>query len=241
MRLKHLVAETLGYRLKNKKRSHDFLDTHLKQIFSAYDINTVIDVGANIGQYGLYLKKNGFKGRIISFEPIRETFLKLEEVAKNYPNWDVFNCALGEKEEKKKMHIAGKSGETDFSSFLSPNSRAFEDFSIRSTESLNEILIKVLGNLVDELGIDSKSKIHLKMDTQGYDLNVFKGAGSILNFVVSMQSEISFVPVYDGMPSFVDSLKCFTEKGFKVSGIYPVSRSKDKLYLVESDAILVKG
>lgn len=234
------LAEMVGYRLKNKKRSHDFLDTHLRQVFNRYEINTVIDVGANVGQYGLFLRKNGFKGKIISFEPLSETFQTLQKTASNDPLWQVFNFALGNLAEKKKINIVGKSGQTDFSSFLTPNKLAVTDFAVDTKESLSEIDVKVLGEMIEFLNLNPKSKIHLKMDTQGFDLNVFRGAGRVLDFVWSMQSEVSFVPIYDGMPTFLESLELFTDNGFKVSGIYPVSRNKQKLSLVESDAVLVR-
>ncbi len=223
------------------KRSHDFLDVHIQKIFKRYEVNTVLDVGANIGQYGEFLRKNGYKGRIISFEPIGETYLKLKEISKNDSNWTVFNYALGDTEESKKMQVAGKVGKTDFSSFLIPNESAYNDFSISSKESQTEISIKILDKIIEELKLQKNARIHLKMDTQGYDLNVFRGSTKTLDMVVSMQSEISFMPIYDGMPNFLESLECFKEKGFKISGIYPVSRNKDKLHLIESDAVLVKG
>ena len=78
------------------------------------------------------------------------------------------------------------------------------------------------------------------MDTQGYDLEVFKGASNSLSRIVALQSELSVKAIYDGMPGYLDTLAVYSDNGYLPSGLYPVSRNKDGLSLLEVDAVLIK-
>ena len=82
--------------------------------------------------------------------------------------------------------------------------------------------------------------VFLKMDTQGFDLKVLKGAEKSLDQIRGIQSEISVLPIYDNMPDYLTSLKKFREKSFEVTGLYPVSRNRSSMVVVEFDCIMVK-
>jgi hypothetical protein len=77
------------------------------------------------------------------------------------------------------------------------------------------------------------------MDTQGYDLQVFAGVGDALRSVVALQSEISAVPIYQGMPHLTESIARFEAAGFGIAGLFPVSREKS-LRIIEYDCLMVK-
>ena len=69
-------------------------------LMKEYQIDTVIDVGANIGLYGRKLIKNlNYKGDIYSFEPMAKEFKGLKNESKNFEKWTVFNEALGDKQQ----------------------------------------------------------------------------------------------------------------------------------------------
>ena len=76
------------------------------------------------------------------------------------------------------------------------------------------------------------------MDTQGYDLEVFKGGKKSLASVCCLLSEMSLIPIYEGMPHYLESLSTYQDAGFKVSGFYPITRNLD-LSLNEVDCMLV--
>src|SRR5438046_9585223 len=63
------------------------LDAHLVYLFSVLGINCVLDVGAHRGEYGLELRRSGYRGFIISFEPVTENFVALERRAAGDPRW----------------------------------------------------------------------------------------------------------------------------------------------------------
>src|SRR5438128_9963923 len=76
----------------------DSLAYHLKVVFRELAIDHVIDVGAHNGEYGQSLRELGYRGRIISFEPVRAAFDMLTPLAQRDGNWTVQNFALGPEE-----------------------------------------------------------------------------------------------------------------------------------------------
>ena len=211
------------------------LRTHLSALFRKYEIADVIDVGANEGQFGSMIRDLGFAGKIYSFEPVLEAYAKLSKASARDRDWRVFNFALGSAEGNAEINV---SGFTSFSSLLKLTDYAvnrWEDSKVSKTESIR---VRTLDTCVNEGLIELSANSFLKMDTQGYDLEVFKGARGTLRNIKCMLSEISLIPVYENMPHYVDSISLFEEHGFRVSGLYPITRNKD-MSLNEMDCLLV--
>src|SRR5580698_11384168 len=116
------------------------LRTGLIELFEQLQINCVIDVGANNGQFGSFLRQIGYKGRIVSFEPVSTTFKLLEEKSKNDPDWRVQNLAVGSANEMLEINITGGSV---FNSLLPMNSYGKTQFAkesvVRRTEQVNVV------------------------------------------------------------------------------------------------------
>src|SRR4051812_40494198 len=72
-----------------------------------FQINKIFDVGANAGYYSLEMRKLGFKGDIISFEPLKDAFNKLAEASANDARWKAQNIALGDADTEAMINIAG--------------------------------------------------------------------------------------------------------------------------------------
>ena len=98
-----------------KTGGHHTLKSHLASVFETYQIDTLIDVGANEGHFGILARKIGFNGQIISFEPIPRVFDKLKTLCANDPWWACYNLALGSEKNRKEMNVTSSTG---FSSFL---------------------------------------------------------------------------------------------------------------------------
>jgi hypothetical protein len=84
------------------------------------------------------------------------------------------------------------------------------------------------------------SRILLKTDTQGYDLEVFRGAKEVLDRILAIWAEVSFVQIYRNEPSFCEALSEFSLSGFAVSGMFPIYHDKS-LRAVEFDCALVRA
>jgi len=241
MRLHRKIPQLFGYELIRSKK-HPTIESHLKILFNQLNINLVFDVGANIGQYGSLLRKKvGYKGHIISFEPVKEVFHNLRTNIAHDSKWTAYNYALGASDGFSKINVTSS---TDFSSFLKPNEFAH---AIRPSDSkvnrVEEVTVKTLDSIYSEVisrtGIESP-RVFLKMDTQGFDHEVIKGTKGTIEGIFGLQSELSVKPIYENMPTYIESLNLYRDKGFEITAIYPVSRDDLTLQLIEMDCILSK-
>jgi FkbM family methyltransferase len=197
----------------------------------------VIDVGANRGQFVSELRTL-YDGEIISFEPVTSAFAALTHAANLDSNWRVQKLALGSQPSFKKIHVTSYSA---MSSFLTTNeycAKAFGDNSRVVDDETVEIrrLDQVLGELI--AGTKNR-RIFLKMDTQGYDLEVFAGLGDFAKNVLMLQSEVSVIPLYNEMPHWTNSIHFFEKSGYGVSGLFPVN--VDDFRAIEFDCLMVRN
>lgn len=239
----HLVVDERAARkgLPNQqmKLAHYIAAEHVAWILRELGINCVLDVGGNRGQFGLRLRDAGYDGRIVSFEPLSHLAQQLHEHADQDPEWHVVHHALGDEETEAEMTVVAAGGAT---SSLLPVS----DFGRRWSPRLQGIRketvqIRRLENVFDEAvaGIDHP-RVFLKMDTQGYDVRVFHGAGERIQDVLGLQSEISCVPLYDGMPRMPEAVATYESAGFETTGLFPVSRDNEHLRVIELDIIMIR-
>lgn len=233
-----LVA-TLEKRISLRARSHSSLQGHLAQVLKKLKINCVIDVGANEGQHGRLLRGLGYQGRIVSFEPISAVHDVLASACANDEHWSSHQLALGSSDTTQLINVANRSV---LSSFL-PASEFARMQHARWTDVVHTEEVKVcrLDALFDRVvrGLPTP-RVFLKMDTQGYDLKVFAGAEGCLSDILGLQTELSALPLYTGMPDYLDALPCFRKHGFEATGFYPVFREKKSMVLGEIDCVMVR-
>jgi|LakMenEpi03Aug12_release.lakeMendotaPanAssembly.Ray.scaffolds.fasta_scaffold904099_1 FkbM family methyltransferase len=190
------------------------LDRRIK-LLNNYNIDVIIDVGANIGQYGGEMRSIGFKGQIISFEPLNKAFEKLEKNASNDPNWRVFNSSIGEKDGQTTINVSKNSVSSSLLDHLPQLTESAPQAAFVDKET---IIIKKLDTIFDSLDIKGKN-IYLKIDTQGYEEMVLAGAEKSLQFIKGIQIEMSFIPSYNGSMTF-DKMKIkLNELGFQMMAL----------------------
>jgi len=168
-----------------------------QRLFVSRGTDLVIDVGANRGQYASKIRNEGYRGRIISFEPIPEAFESLRQASKGDAKWDIRSCALGKTPGVMPFHVS----ENLFSSSLLDVTSQCTDV-IASTRAVKSINVDVQ-TLDQAIGVDDLGKrIHLKVDTQGSELDVLLGAQHIFDQIDTIECELSLVSLYAGQPLF---------------------------------------
>jgi FkbM family methyltransferase len=215
------------------------LRNDLLALFADLKVDCVLDVGAHTGEYGSFLRDIGYKGFIVSFEPVPENYAELKVRSRRDPKWRVLPYALGEENTSRAMHVTGS---TVFSSFLSPNRLGTDLFSTMAEVKRTEVVeVRRLDSILSECveGIHDP-RIYLKMDTQGWDIQVLVGASGVLDRVLALQSEISVQNIYSGMPGYLESLSLIGRMGFKPVGFIPVSRDIDH-GVIEFDCVMVRS
>ena len=203
--------------------------------FSRLDVQTILDVGANAGQYGSRVRSFGYRGRIISFEPLREEFARLRQTAAAAPPWDCFQIALGADQARRAINVSSAS---DFSSFLE-RQRFLDELDPAASSSRSEIVdVRTLDGLLPQLGLDGRP-VWLKCDTQGFELEVLRGARESLGSFIGVQLELSLRPLYVGQPEFHDLTAHMAGQGFVLSGLIPGLADPRTLELLEVDGLFV--
>lgn len=236
------VARGLGYEIVPTSRlmPRDLAD-HLRYLFAKLDITCVFDVGANTGQFGSFLRDDvGYEGLIVSFEPASRAVGILREKSQTDAGWIVYECALGSQSGTRSFNVM--SADT-LSSFLTPDDTATRLFAANNVvDHTEEVEVRTLDAVVAELRgqRDIGQGLYLKMDTQGYDLEVLAGADRSLAGIAAVQSELSCQRIYVQMPNYVTVLDALERRGFQMSGIFPVSQDT-ALRIIEADCVLVNG
>ena len=214
----------------------DYLDKHLAQVLDALAVDTVIDVGANYGQYRGLLREIGYTGRIVSFEPVARPFQHCAALAAEDPAWEVHRLALGRRDQRRRIKVGSSE---DFSSFLGLSRygrRTFEELSLGRKE---RVQVRTLDSAWDELIGAGAQRVFLKTDTQGWDLQVYRGARRHLERVVGTQCELAVQRLYRRMAGYHRTLTYLERRGYALTGLYPVWRDAD-LRLGELDCVMVR-
>lgn len=187
---------------------------HVRQtLLSQHGIDLVIDVGANVGQYGSGLRGRGFRGRILSFEPISSVFGELQETAQNDSNWRCHRLGLGSNARQDTINVAGNNAE---SSSLLPMLDSHKQLAPESSYVRGETIdVRRLDEVTDPWLAEAK-RMWLKIDVQGTEQQVIEGAAGVLDRVVVLEIELTIMPLYDGQPLIDEMIARLRSKGFRL-------------------------
>jgi FkbM family methyltransferase len=213
---------------------HGALENQLKRCST----DLVLDVGANTGQYVRTIRRLGYHGDIHSFEPIPTLAQRLSTAAATSTNWTVHPIGLGAQTTEGEINVMADSS---FSSLRNPNAFALETYSQATSITAK---LKVPVRRLDDVLIEfipeyAKRSIHLKIDTQGTDMDVILGAGQALTSVKSMQIEIGMQLLYEGQSTYGADLERLDRAGYDLAGIYPVSRDRTGR-VVDADCLFTR-
>jgi FkbM family methyltransferase len=184
-----------------------------QNLFKDYKFNKLIDVGGNIGQFSLFASQKNIN-KILIFEPIISCTKKIRKIFKNDKNIKIFNYALGNKKTIKKIYITNK---IDSSSFFKPSSLLQKELKIHSNHTEKVKIFRADEILNKELKTD---RILLKIDTQGYELEVLKGFGKKISSIYAIYCECSYIKMYQCQPVFKDIEQYLNNKNFYLEKIY---------------------
>jgi FkbM family methyltransferase len=183
---------------------------------------TVIDVGSNRGQFAVFARHRWPTARVLCFEPLPGPREVLTRVADELGDVQVFPYALGDEGGERRMHV---SRSDDSSSFLGATPRQLEAFP--DTREVEEQVVEVrrLESLIGEQ--DASPPVLMKIDVQGAELDVLRGASGLLGAMGEILVECSLVELYAGQPLLDDTILFAREQGFRLTGVSAPSRASD--------------
>lgn len=203
-----------------------------------YGINLIIDVGANAGQYAHLMRRYGYDGRIVSFEPLKSAFEELSSNARDDSRWIPVNLALGDKEGMGVINVAAYD---QCSSLLEVTDRF-----TRVTEggakfvSRETIEISTLDAEFDKY-YQPGERAFVKIDTQGYEKHVLDGSRNVLERILGFQLELSLVPLYEGETEFAAMVTLLADLGFDLMSLEWTNADQTSGRLLQVDALFFKG
>lgn len=213
---------------------------NVKNILNTLDIDLILDVGANIGQYVKFIRQSGYEKNIISFEPLKVEYQKLIEKNSKDTQWTGYNIAFGDEDGN---HIINRSENSVSSSLLEP----IKDFTIDKFEGIGiqtvakeEIKVSKLDTFFQDNPELLVRNIFLKMDVQGFEMEILNGGLNTLHQFKAIQIELNFNPVYHGSHNYESIVSFLKERNFKLIYLIPGFANPKTGELIESDGIFVK-
>jgi FkbM family methyltransferase len=202
-------------------------------------VDCIFDVGANYGQYAQMLRRAaGYKGWIVSFEPIPAAAAALRARAASDPKWIIEEVALGSRDGIEAFNIMKSS---QFSSLSMPRHDELGMF-----RELNSVVdsVSVRTETLETAFARVRQRLHfrrpfLKLDTQGYDTAIVSHAGTALVEFVGLQSELAVKKLYVDSLDFRDALTLYEARGFTLSALVP-NNAGHFPRLVEIDCIMLR-
>ncbi len=214
--------------------SSEFL--HLEKLLSYNRIETIIDVGANIGQYAMNIRGAGYKGRIISFEPLSAAYKQLIKNSRKDAEWIVADrMALGDEDGEIEINVSANSISSSVLPIMESHIRAAKE-SVYISKEL--VTIKRLDSV--STGLDLKGNIFIKIDVQGFELDVLKGASKLLEKTKGLQLELSLTELYEGQILMEDMIKHVESLGFELHTIFPAFIDESSGRLLQTDGVFFK-
>lgn len=202
-----------------------------------HKIDFIIDIGANTGQFASEILALGYKGEIVSIEPLPVAHKILKKNANNVKNWTIFvRTAIGAYEGNIEINVAGNS----VSSSILPMLDAHLE-SAKESEYIGKSVTKVttLDKVLRELKIDNKN-FFIKIDTQGFEWHVLDGASESLSKAKGVLCELSLIPLYEGQHLWLETIDRLGNLGFKLWAIQSGFTNINTGRTLQIDAIFFK-
>jgi FkbM family methyltransferase len=183
----------------------------LLKALNRFEVDLVLDVGANIGQFASELRSVGYKGNLVSFEPLSAAHMALSKVADRDPKWYVYpRGAIGAHDGEIAINIAGNSVSSSVLPMMESHAAAAEASVYVGVES---VPLRRLDSVAPEYLAKSRQPF-LKIDAQGFEWQVLDGAREILPRIQGVLCELSLVPLYEGVRLWMDMIHRLEAEGF---------------------------
>lgn len=189
-------------------------------------IHTIIDVGANVGQFARYISKFYPKAMLYCFEPLPEPFNLLEKWANTQKGRvQTFKLAIGDKEGDSEMYL--HEDHSPSSSLLSITKVAEQQYPF--TKNQRRIIVRQikLDNALHDFMNEMALEILIKLDVQGYENKVIAGGGGIFSKATACVLEVNLDKLYLGQAGFLELLMMLNALNYEYVGNLAQSYGKD--------------
>jgi len=221
----------------HRYRPEESLHGRLTQMLRHHRVDLLLDVGANIGQFASSMRQAGYRGRIVSFEPLADAHAELERRSLNDGLWTVApRMAIGRECGEVEINVSANSFSSSLLAVLPRHVEAAPGSEYIGSE------VTPLETLVTASAeyMDPNARVFLKIDTQGYEEAVLDGAGALLDSLAGIQLELSLVPLYEGQALLEPLLERLARSGFAIWGFWSGIHDPASGRMLQVDATLFR-
>lgn len=240
MSIKHalkLTARRLGIEV-NRYNAVESTEARLFALLDTHRIDTVIDVGANDGGYGRLLRRGGFDGTIVSFEPLQHEHAALSAAAASDQRWIVApRMALGRENKEIEIHVAGNSASSSILPMHETHAKAAPESRYVGVQPVRLCRL----DDVQLPALDRAQRMLLKIDTQGYEMMVLQGAERLLERLTGVQLELSVTPLYEGQVLYLAMSQWLQARGFDLWNVIPGFVDPRSARMLQFDGVFFRG
>jgi FkbM family methyltransferase len=213
-------------------------DYSTSSTLTSLNISLVIDVGANVGQFALEIREKGYEGKIMSFEPLINAHEQLLRNSSKDKLWKIHpRCAVGDFDGEIEIQVAGNSYSSSIRQMLKTHITAAPDSAPIGVEIAQMIQVDTL---IDQWR-NHDGNIYLKIDTQGFEKEVLRGAMQTLALVTAVQLEMSIIELYEGQSLYEYFFDFFKSEGFRLYQLIPGFLDPHTGQLLQFDAVFIRN
>lgn len=239
MTVKHEIKK-LALKFGLELNRYNPSESHEARVFrqlEVHGIDTVIDVGANDGGYGRFLRKGGYQGNILSFEPLQDAHIRLEQAAADDAKWHIApRMAIGNEDGEIEINVAGNSTSSSILPMEALHADAAPESKYVSVQRVRICRLDAFSHPI----LASAKLIFLKVDTQGYEMPVLQGAEQLLSRVSGLQLEMSLAPLYEKQALYRQIIDWLSERGFSLWNVIPGFTDPVSGRMLQMDGIFFK-
>jgi FkbM family methyltransferase len=208
------------------------IEFHLRSLLDLLAVDCVLDVGGAVGDYGVMLRRIGYRGRIVSVEPLDFHAARIRELADDA--WTVEQVAVGAEPGLARFNVAADPRMSSVNA-VTPYATESQPERVATVET-REVPVETLDALVARL-VDPAERLFVKLDVQGNERAVLRGAVEAMQRVLGLQIELSLIPVYEGQADYLSMLAQLRELSFQPTWFLPLPSGPD-LRVIEMDCLL---
>ena len=199
------------------------------------DLGTLIDVGANTGQFARHFRHLRPECLVYSFEPLRDCFDELRRSMADVPGFTAFNVALGESDEETEFFRSAYSESSSLLRMGEPHKQLFPYTRDITTETVK---LRRLDSYFDQITV--RGGLMIKIDVQGAEARVLRGGRRVLSKADAVVAEVGYLPLYVGQATLRELAELLDDCGLTFMGTIDQNLRPGDSLPMYGDALFVR-